>query len=442
MGVPANTDSILHKQVAHAHRENGRHDLLDQIRRSSVEELNQTRFPTSKDEDWRFLNLKPISRSSFVPVEEAGIKPIENPEQYFIPESETTRLVFINGSYNEELSSVSGLPEGVVVGNLKEYLEHPSVDKFLNKLVNYENDPFTHFNGTFFEDGGFIYIPEGVEVQDPVQLLNLYTDAEEEYFATPRVLLVAESGSNATIIEDHIGVGENKYLTVPVSEFKLYPGAHIHHVRIQRDSLKAVHVSRPIAYLEKHCEYHSYTISIGGHLTRNEPRVVQEDEEVSFTLDGLVLIDGKQIADTHSLMDHRFSHGESHQLHKVVVKGKAHSIFNGKIFVRKDAQKIDSFQENRNLLLSIDGLVNTKPQLEIFADDVLCSHGATIGQLDPEEVFYLESRGMTKEKAREVLTYAFALETIENVKVDSVHKLLIDEVKRYTSDHKSERLTV
>jgi Fe-S cluster assembly protein SufD len=191
----------------------------------------------------------------------------------------------------------------------------------------------------------------------------------------------------------------------------------------------------------KNSEYHAYTITLGGKLTRNEPKVIQEDEEVDFTLDGLVLIDGDQIADTHSTMDHRFSHAESHQLHKVVVNGNAHSIFNGKIFVRKDAQKIDSFQENRNLLLSRDGLVNTKPQLEIFADDVLCSHGATIGQLDPEEVFYLQSRGMTEQKAKEVLTYAFALETIENIKVDSVHQLLIDEVYRYTKANNVAKVT-
>ncbi|MEX2602331.1 MAG: Fe-S cluster assembly protein SufD, partial [Balneolaceae bacterium] len=372
----------------------------------------------------------------------AGCRDIENPEQYFIPESENSRIVFINGVFNEKLSSLSGLPDKVIAGNLKDFLDHEAVGKYLNRLVNYENDPFTLLNSASFEDGGFIYIPESVEVGPPVQLLNLYSEADEAFFATPRILVVAERESKATIIEDHIGAGSNHYLTIPVSEFKLYSGAHIHQVRIQRDSRSALHVSRPIAWLEKNAEYHSYTITLGGHLTRNEPRVIQEDEEVDFTLDGLVLIDGEQIADTHSLMDHRFSHGNSHQLHKVVVKGKAHSIFNGKIFVRKDAQKIDSFQENRNLLLSKDGLVNTKPQLEIFADDVLCSHGATIGQLDPESVFYLESRGMTNQKAREVLTYAFALETIENVKVESVHQLLIDEVKRYTISSLSETMTV
>jgi Fe-S cluster assembly protein SufD len=292
-----------------------------------------------------------------------------------------------------------------------------------------------------FNDGVYVHLEKGAKAEAPIHVLNLYTDSSKPYIATPRMLVLAEEESDVTIIEDHIGLSDNSYMTVPVCEIKVKQGAHIHHARIQRDSLNAIHVSRPIAYVEKNSEYHSYTITLGAKLTRNEPKVIQEDEEVDFTLDGLVLIDGEQIADTHSTMDHKFSHAESHQLHKVVVNGSAHSIFNGKIFVRKDAQKIDSFQENRNLLLSRDGLVNTKPQLEIFADDVLCSHGATIGQLDAEEVFYLRSRGMTEQKAKEVLTYAFALETIENIKVDSVHKLLIDEVYRYTKANNVAKVT-
>ncbi len=432
MSKPIKADkSILHELASHV--QTAKNSTLGNIRENSLKELNSTRFPTPKDEDWRFLDLKPITRSEFHPVSEAGIKPVADAGQYFIPESENSRLVFVNGQYSESYSSVKGLSDKVIVGNLAEHIDHPAAGKFLNKLAVYENDPFTLFNGAFFEDGGFIYLPKNSRVKDPIQILNLYTDSEKPFFTVPRLLVVAEEGANATIIEDHIGTGDNKYMTVPVSEFKVHSKAHVHHVRTQRDSLKAIHVSRPATYIEKNGEYHSYTITLGGHLTRNEPMVVQEDEEVDFTLDGLVLIDGDQIADTHSILDHRFSHGESHQLHKVVVKGNAHSIFNGKIFVRRDAQKIDSFQENRNLLLSTNGLVNTKPQLEIFADDVLCSHGATIGQLDPEHVFYLQSRGMTEQKAKEVLTYAFALETIENIKVESVHQLLIDEVKRYTT---------
>ncbi|HKL18928.1 MAG TPA: SufD family Fe-S cluster assembly protein, partial [Halalkalibaculum sp.] len=182
-----------------------------------------------------------------------------------------------------------------------------------------------------------------------------------------------------------------------------------------------------------HANYESYTISLGAKLSRNEPRITQLEEEVEFTVDGLVLIDGDQVSDTHSVMDHRFSHCESHQLHKCVINGKAHSVFNGKIFVRKDAQKIDSFQENRNLLLSRKGLVNTKPQLEIFADDVVCTHGATVGQLEEDEVFYLKSRGLDEKQAKELLVYAFALETIENITVDSVQKLLVDELHKFTN---------
>ncbi|MEX2346551.1 MAG: Fe-S cluster assembly protein SufD [Balneolaceae bacterium] len=412
-----------------------------EIRGESTNDLNAASFPTRKMEDWRFADLKPITRTEFVSFDKAGVLPASDIEQFFIPESDRSRLVFINGKYNERYSSIGGLGKGVTFGNLGDFEDDAAVNEYLNKLVNYENDVFVPYNGLKFKDGAFIHLEKEAKAEAPIQVLNLYTDSKKAYIATPRMLVVAEEDSDVTIIEDHIGLAENAYMTIPVCEVKAKQRAHIHHVRIQRDSLNAVHMSRPVAYVEKNSEYHSYTITLGARLSRNEPKVVQEDEEVNFTLDGLVLIDGDQIADTHSTMDHRFSHANSHQLHKVVVNGKAHSIFNGKIFVRRDAQKIDSFQENRNLLISADGLVNTKPQLEIFADDVLCSHGATIGQFDPEEVFYLQSRGMTEQKAKEVLTYAFALETIENMKVASVHKLLIEEVYRYTAANNTSKVT-
>lgn len=412
------------------------------IREKSKKDLSASSFPTRKMEDWRFTDLKPITRTNFVSFDEAGTLPAVDIEKYFIPESDRSRLVFVNGEYNEKYSSIGGLGKGVTFGNLAEYENEPVAKEYLNKLVNYEDDVFVPYNGLMFKDGAFIHLEKGAKAEAPIQVLNIYTDSKEAFIATPRMLVVAEEESDVTIIEEHIGLSDNAYMTIPVCEVKTKERAHIHHVRIQRDSRSAIHMSRPVAYVEKNSEYHSYTITLGAKLSRNEPKVIQEDEEVDFTLDGLVLIDGDQIADTHSTMDHRFSHADSHQLHKVVVNGNSHSIFNGKIFVRRDAQKIDSFQENRNLLLSLDGKVNTKPQLEIFADDVLCSHGATIGQLDPEEVFYLQSRGMTEQKAKEVLTYAFALETIENMKVESVHKLLVEEVYRYTEANNTTKVTV
>lgn len=392
-------------------------------------------FPTRKDEDWRFIDLKPISRNTFVSAEDAGIAPTGDLSEHFLPEAQNSRLVFVNGVLDKEASSVSGLPENVIVGNLQDHGDSPIIEKHLGKYTNYDedHDVFAAFNDANFKDGAFIYLPKETKVETPIHILNVATDSQKPFFSTPRLLCVGEMYSKATIVEEHIGLAENNYLNVPVAEFKLFEGAHVHHARIQRDSKQASHISRPIANLEKHAEYHSYTICLGAKLFRNDPRVVQNAEEVDFTVDALVLIDGDQIADTHSIMDHRFAHANSHQLHKVVVNGNAHSIFNGKIFVHKDAQKIDSFQENRNLLLSHSGKVNTKPQLEIFADDVLCSHGATIGHLDDEEIFYLQSRGLTEQKSRELLVYAFTLESIENMEVESVHKLLLDEVIKYTS---------
>ncbi|MEX0608267.1 MAG: Fe-S cluster assembly protein SufD [Balneolaceae bacterium] len=392
-------------------------------------------FPTRKDEEWRFTDLRSISRNSFVSVKEAGVKSVGDLSSYYLPEAKNTRLVFVNGELDKEASSVSGLPEKVIVGSIAENGDSKLVKNHLGKYTNYDEDQdvFVALNDVNFKDGAFIYIPKETKVETPIHILHVFTDSEKPYFTTPRVLFVGEMYSKATIVEEHIGLANNVYLNVPVAEFKLFEGAHVHHARIQRDSKQASHISRPIANIDQHSEYHSYTICLGAKLFRNDPRVVQNAEEVDFTVDALVLIDGDQIADTHSIMDHRRAHATSHQLHKVVVNDNAHSIFNGKIFVAKDAQKIDSFQENRNLLLSEGGTVHTKPQLEIFADDVLCSHGATIGQLSDDEVFYLQSRGLTEQKSRELLVYAFTLESIENMEVESVHKLLLEEVIKYTN---------
>ena len=400
-------------------------DVIAGLNQKGAENISEFPFPTKKDEDWRFTDLRSISRNHFVPVAEAGADPAGDISNHYLPEAQESRLVFVNGEFDAERSSLDSIPDNVTVGTLVEHGDSEVVKEHLGKYTTYDEDQdvFNALNDANFKNGVFIHVPKETKVEAPIHILNIFTDAEKPFYATPRVLFV----------EEHIGLAENEYLNIPVAEFKMKEGSNIHHARIQRDSKKANHISRPIAHLDKYAEYHSYTICLGAKLFRNDPRVVQNDEEVNFTIDGLVLIDGEQIADTHSAIDHRHWHAQSHQLHKVVVNDKAHSIFNGKIFVREDSQKIDSFQENRNLLLSADGTVHTKPQLEIFSDDVLCSHGATIGHLNEDEVFYLHSRGLTKKKARELLVYAFTLESIENMEVESVHKLLLDEVIKFTS---------
>lgn len=415
-------------------RLNGSSQLLEGLRQKGAEDVHSMSFPVRKDEDWKFISLRDLTSDTYVPASDLDVT-VPDISGYYLPESENSRLVFINGTFSEEHSSVGDLPEGVVVSSLAALTQkdNKQVEKHLNQYADFEDDIFTSFNNAFLNDGAVILVPENTKVDAPVQLLFIQTDASETYFTTSRCLVVADENSEVTLVEDHVGLGSNKYFNLPVIEVNLERGAYVKHTKIQRDSREAIHFGRTAAHVRTDSNYESYTITLGARLSRNEPRIKQLEEDVKFTVDGLVLIDGEQVSDTHSVMDHRFPTAESHQLHKCVINDKAHSVFNGKIFVRKDAQKIDSFQENRNLLLSRKGLVNTKPQLEIFADDVVCTHGATVGQLEDEEVFYLKSRGLSEAQARELLTYAFALETIENISVDSVQKLLVEEVHDFTN---------
>lgn len=431
--IKKQTDEFLPGLLKFQGSLNGKSKLLDELRLKGAEEVRSMPFPDKKDEDWKFISLRDLYKDTYTPAGELEVE-IPDISGYYIPESMDARLVFINGIFSAEHSSTGDLPEEVIIGNLADLAADGNeiIAQHLNRYADFEDDIFTSFNTAFLQDGAFIYVPKGLKVETPVHLLNIQTDAEETYFTTSRNLVVADEGSELTLVEDHIGLGDNKYFNLPVVEINLQREAYVKHTKIQRDSKEAIHIARVGAHVNHHANYESYTITLGAKLSRNEPRITQLEEEVKFTVDGLVLINGDQVSDTHSVMDHKFSHCDSHQLHKCIIDGKAHSVFNGKIFVRKDAQKIDSFQENRNLLLSRKGLVNTKPQLEIFADDVVCTHGATVGQLEEDEVFYLKSRGLNEHQARELLIYAFALETIENITVDSVQKLLVDQVHQYT----------
>jgi len=424
---------------------NGMSKYLDEVRLKGADGVRNTPFPTKKLEDWKFISLRDLYSDDYTLVSDLDLQ-ADDFSEHFLPESEGSRLVFVNGSFSEEYSSTENLPDELVIGNIASLAaeDNELLEKHLNKYLeaNFEDDVFSHFNCAFLKDGAFIYVPEDVTVEAPVHLLYIQTDADENYFTTSRSVVVADKNSEITLVEDHIGQANNKYFNLPIIELNLEEDAFVKHTKIQRDSREAIHIARTAAFVAKHANYESYTITRGAKLSRNEPRISQRDEEVEFTVDGLVLVDGDQVSDTHSVMDHRFSHAESHQLHKCVINGKAHSVFNGKIFVRRDAQKIDSFQENRNLLLSRKGLVNTKPQLEIFADDVVCTHGATVGQLEEDELFYLKSRGLHEQQAKELLIYAFALETIENITIDSVQKLLVNEVHNFTERQLDSELTV
>lgn len=408
--------------------------FLDKVREKGLERLADAEFPTNRTEDWRQVDLRPLTRNTFTHPAEGHSVTRDSLSAYLMEECVNSTIVFVNGRFDASLSDVSGLPEGVEVARFADLTEkHAEIaGKWLTKAAQYENDPFVPFNAAQLQDGVFVHVKKEINSEVPIHILNVNTSDQEDFFTTPRTLIVAERHSDITIVEDFVGLGKNRYFTGSVTESILGDESHITHVKIQRDSKNAIHISRTAAYQGRGSNYNSYTISIGAALFRNEPKALVDAENAHATLDGLVMVTDDQVSDTHSVMDHLKANCTSHQLHKVVALGNGKSVFNGKIFVRQDSQKIDAFQENRNLLLSQDAEVFTKPQLEIFADDVKCSHGATIGQLSQDEMFYLMSRGLSREASMEILTYGYALEVIENLPLKSVRDQLEKKISELT----------
>ncbi len=415
-------------------------EKVAELQREAAREISGKDLPGTRHEEWKYCSLKSLGKESFVPSTDILSPNLpDNAAAYIYPEAEHHHLTFINGVYNEALSKTDLLPEGVIVANLADMLRggNEVALKHLGSYARWEDDPFVPFNTAVFRDGAFIYVPKAVKINEPIQLLFINTDESEQYVMTPRCLIVGDQSSEMTVVEDHIGLGDNVYFNCSVSEIALAENSHMTHVKLQRDSKQAYHISRLAAHISRDSDYKSYAVQLGSQLSRSDVKAVLTDENTHATLDGLVMVNGNQLSDTHTVMDHTMPNCTSHQLHKCVIDGHGTSVFNGKIFVRQDAQKTDAFQENRNLQLSNTGTAYAKPQLEIFADDVSCSHGATIGQLDMDEVFYLKTRGLRESQTREILTYGFALDVIESIPVASIRERLSKEVESFTHESKS-----
>jgi Fe-S cluster assembly protein SufD len=408
------------------------HVSIDKIKTQAHDELMSTKFPTSRDEEWRFTGIKSLGKNSF-DLASDQLTPNANYDTASVPEAEKSTLVFVNGVLNQDLSNISDLPKGVILSGLSDAAQlYPDlIDKYFNSANNFENDYFVLLNTSLFRDGVFVYVPKDIKVEQIFHLVYI-TTGNEQSATFPRNLIVAERHSEFTVVEEYIGNDSHVYLTTSMTEIVLSEGSRMAHVRLQKDGLDAFHINRIVSKLDSNADLQSYTISLGASLFRNDVRAIMNGEGSHATLDGLVLASQHQLSDTHSIMDHQKPHCTSHQLHKTIVDGQATSVFNGKIFVRKDAQKTDAFQENHNLQLSSEGQVYTKPQLEIFADDVKCSHGATIGQLNDEQEFYLRSRGLSDFECREILTYGFATEVIESLPVNSIKNDLKKAVEDFT----------
>ena len=398
---------------------------LKRLRERAFERFEASGFPTTDEEDWKYTNVAPLARKAFAVAPAAELESAAV-ETHVSAESRRSRLVFVNGIFRPELSSLEALPEGVIAVDLGTALaEHAEVLwEHLGRLSGEVTDAFSALNTAFAGGGAFLRVPADVEVAAPVQLLFLTAPGEAEAVTFPRVLVVAERHSRLDLIESYASVGDAEYFTDAVVEVFVGEGARLTHYKVQDEGERAYHIASTRAEVAHDGAYELTTVTLGAQLSRHGIEVILGSEGAQCRVDGLYLVGTGQHADTHSLIDHREPHCTSRQNYKGILDGRSRAVFNGRVFVREGAHQTDAEQSNKNLLLSSEARVDTKPQLEIYNDDVKCSHGATVGQLEEEELFYLLSRGLHPDLARNLLTYGFAEEIVEGIKFESIRAQL------------------
>ena len=381
-------------------------------------------FPTVRDEEWRFTNVSPLSAIEFrqaAPV--SGIAA----ELDALPYAQVGwRLVVVNGRFSAELSRLNDLPTGVRAGSLSAAVTTHAdvVSRYFGQLATFNNRAFAALNTALALDGAYLYIPEGTELPRPMQILYVSAGGTEPEMIQARTLIVAGERSQGRVVETYASLRGTTYFTNAVSEIVAGEGAVLDHYKVQQEGLEAFHIASLHVSAQRGATFSSHSFSLGGKLVRNDANAVLDGEGAEVTLNGLYLADGERLIDNHTEIDHARAHCPSHEVYKGILGGKARAIFNGKIIVRPDAQKTNAKQTNRALLLSDNASINTKPQLEIFADDVKCTHGAAIGQLDEDAIFYLRARGLTYFEARDMLIHAFAGEILEHVKIEPLKRAL------------------
>lgn len=402
---------------------------LNRLRADALERGNVLAVPSTRDEDWRFTDLAPLYKTAYQPADAPGELPRETLERLLLPEA-GNRLVYVDGHYVPQLSTTGA--DGLSVSTVADSVRGaPRIaEAHLARHVGFEADPFAAVNTAHLQHGAVIVAPRGHRAERPVHVL--FVSTRSDYASYPRVLVVADRGAELTFIEDHVSLTDAAYFVNGVTEIAAGENAGVRHVRVQRESDRAFHIATCGVTLARDARYVSQSISLGGRISRLNHNIRQAGEGTDCEIDGLALIAGRQLADTHSSIDHAQPNGRSRQRHKCIVDGAAHAVFNGRIVVRRGAQRTDSAQSSRNLLLTGKAHVDTKPQLEILADDVKCAHGATVGQLDPEHIFYLRSRGLSEAAARNLLTYAFAAEIVDRVPIVSLRERLEELVTRRT----------
>jgi Fe-S cluster assembly protein SufD len=400
---------------------------LSKIQEKAANWVRHSTLPTTRDEEWRFTDLSALKQVNFqiasAKIPSSSIKSLQ--------ESENSRLVFVNGVYAAELSAVSGLPEGITVTNLSQLpTEYTEKAKAYFAQTEGAIEVFTALNTAGMVDAAVVWIARNITTETPIHLVYV-TTGENPVISQPRCLVVAETGSQVTLVEEFITENQNQHFTNAVTEIWVGENANVNHTRIQKDNLAAFHIGKTAVTQAKYSRYTCHAIAFGGKVSRHNLEILQTGEQTETTLNGLVMVKAEQVADIHSAIALNHPHGISNQLQKNIIGDKAHAIFNGKVFVPKLAQETNASQLNRNLLLSPKARVDTKPQLEITADSVKCAHGATVSQLEDDQIFYLQSRGIDEHASRKLLINAFATEIINHIPVASLRDSLFAIVKQF-----------
>ena len=405
------------------------------LRRRAFERFAALGIPTTRLEPWRFTNVSRIAGIPFAlaqPAERAAAT--ANAAPHALVGVEAFRLTFINGTCVLPASDLAGLPDGVTVGSLADGLATHGggpgevVESHLASGAAIDGEAFTALNTAFLRDGAVVHVPANTVVERPIQLLFVTSPPAggEPVMTHPRVLIVVGENAQVRIVESYGGGGESPYLTNTVAEVIAGPSAVVDHYKLVRESPAAFHIATMHARLGRAAGFSSHAVTLGGAIVRNDAFAVLDGEGVDCTLNGLYLAKDRQLVDNHTTIHHAQPHCSSHELYKGILDDRAHAVFNGKIIVAIDAQKTDAKQTNKALLLSEDAQINTKPELEIFADDVKCTHGATVGQLDEDALFYLRARGLGLEQARSVLIHAFASDLLNHIAIEPIRDQLDD----------------
>jgi Fe-S cluster assembly protein SufD len=419
-------------QTPHAALQNIDPSAIDQgpdwfraSRHAAIETFRRLGLPDTRHEEWRFTNIAPIRQTAFTLPDSSPNTSREDINPLRIPDLDCFRIVFVNGRYSPRLSDTHGLPPGLEVWNLAEAFtaKQSLLQTHLGRYADAANQPFTAWNTALASDGAVIFVPKGTPVPKPIHLLHVTLSTDHPIVVSPRHLIVTEADANLTVIEDYASTHNSTYLTNAVTEIVVGPNSDVTHYLIERESPQAYCITTLHVQQARDSRFTSNSLQFGGQIVRNNVNPVLNGPNAHSTLNGLYVPTADQTIDNHMRVVHAMPHCDSRQFYKGIMTERSRGVFRGRIIVKQDAQKTDAKQSNQNLLLSDHATANTDPQLEIYADDVKCTHGATVGQINQDQVFYLRSRGIPLQTARAMIIYAFASEGLERMSLPPIRRL-------------------